>query len=245
MSPEAYVEMAQNDAQHWWYVGRRAILEQTVRGLNLPAGAQILEVGCGTGGNLTMLRQFGRVSAFEMDKGALKVARQKSGLPPEDLRQGACPHQIPFERPIYDLICLFDVLEHIDQDTQTLKALGNLLAEGGRILLTVPAHPWLFGRHDQYSHHKRRYSLPQLERVAAAAQFTVVQNSYFNMLLFPLAVLVRLLDRLPGSRVQVGTQPLPHLLNRLLLGIFQIERFWLPQRRLPFGLSILCLLARK
>jgi protein-L-isoaspartate O-methyltransferase len=53
MNPMAYLEMAETESRHWWFCGRRAILAQMIGALDLPSNSKILEVGCGTGGNLT------------------------------------------------------------------------------------------------------------------------------------------------------------------------------------------------
>src|SRR6185503_1066313 len=104
--------MAETESNHWWFTGRRTILESTIGKLGLPEDARILEVGCGTGGNLEMLARFGRLSAMEMDAGAREIANAKTGGR-FDVQPGRCPAGIPFEPQTFALICLFDVLEHI------------------------------------------------------------------------------------------------------------------------------------
>ncbi|MGH9896703.1 MAG: class I SAM-dependent methyltransferase, partial [bacterium] len=157
MSPEAYLQMPETEASHWWYAGRRTALASLIAGLDLPVDARILEIGSGTGGNLPMLSSFGRVSALEMNATARSIAERKtSGR--FDIREGLCPAEIPFADEKFHLVCLFDVLEHIEEDVETLVAARNLLAQGGRVILTVPAYRWLWGVHDELLHHKRRYS---------------------------------------------------------------------------------------
>lgn len=185
MSPDAYIEMAETEERHWWFAGRRAVLTSLIAKLKLPPHARILEIGSGTGGNLVMLSSFGQVSAVEMDASARSIAVQKT-QGRFDIRAGSCPAGIPFAGERFDLICLIDVLEHIEEDVATLTAVKGLLAKGGRVLATVPAHRWLWSAHDTFLHHKRRYTADELRRKISAAGLEPVKLSYFNTFLFPL-----------------------------------------------------------
>jgi SAM-dependent methyltransferase len=204
MNPAAYLEMAETESRHWWFLGRRAILARVMERLALPRNSRILEVGCGTGGNLSMLGTFGAVSAVEMDGNAREIASRKTANR-YDIRAGCCPDEIPFQDQLFDLICMFDVLEHIDRDTETLIAIKRMLASNGRILLTVPAHQWLWSAHDEFLHHKRRYSATELRQKVIAAGLRPVKMSYFNTILFPLAAIMRLKDKLLGNTMAAGT----------------------------------------
>ncbi|MDO8786516.1 MAG: class I SAM-dependent methyltransferase [Sulfuritalea sp.] len=236
----AYLEMAETESRHWWYCGRRAILAQMIGALDLPSNSKILEVGCGTGGNLEMLARFGEVHAIEMDGVARAIASRTTNNCC-DIRAGNCPEQIPFTGRQFDLICMFDVLEHIERDTEALVAANKLLTNNGRILITVPAYQWLYGAHDEFLHHRRRYSLNQLKRKIAEAGLKAARISFFNTILFPLAVTMRLKDRLLGSKVATGTAVPPAIINAVLRTVFGAERFLLKHFNLPFGVSLLCL----
>lgn len=233
--------MADTESRHWWFAGRRAVLASVIGSLGLPADARILEIGSGTGGNLSMLSSFGKVSALEMDATARSIASKKTGGR-FDIRAGRCPTDIPFADEKFDLICLFDVLEHIEEDMETLVAAKSLLAKGGRVLVTVPAYRWLWSAHDQHLHHKRRYSLSELRRKSAAAGLQPAKLSYFNTLLFPLAAMARLKDRLLGNSSASGTRIPPAPINRLFCALFSAERYLLGRFNLPFGVSLLAVL---
>ncbi len=241
MHPDAYVEMADTESRHWWFTGRRAVLRSLISSLNLPRDASILEVGCGTGGNLAMLAGFGNVSALEMDDMARSIAMRKTAGR-FDIRAGSCPADIPYSGERFDLICLFDVLEHIEEDVATLAALKKLLTERGRILLTVPAYAWLWSRYDEFLYHKRRYSAAGLRATVSAAGLHWDRMSYFNTLLFPLIALVRLKERLLGAPSTSGRDVPAPAVNWLLRQTFSAERFLLPVVRLPFGVSLFALL---
>lgn len=244
MSPDAYLEMAETESRHWWFCGRRQILTHVLAALLLPKKTRILEIGSGTGGNLLMLAKFGTVSALEMDDTARTLAAEKTDNA-FDIRAGYCPDQIPFTGEQFDLICMFDVLEHIPDDAATLAALLGLLAPGGKVVLTVPAYRWLWGAHDEYLHHQRRYSASELKKKISAAGFELETFTYFNTLLFPLAALVRLKERLAGNKRASGGAIPAEPVNSVLKHVFALERYLVPHLRLPFGVSLLAVLKPK
>lgn len=241
MERTVYDRMNELEATHWWFVARRQVIAALVRKhLTQRPTARILEAGCGSGGNLGMLAQFGNVDAFEYDDLARQQASRKSGL---DIRFGALPQDLPFDDRRYDLIGLFDVLEHVEPDAASLAALGERLADGGKILLTVPAFPALWSKHDERHHHFRRYTRASLAKVAAEAGLQISYSSYFNFFLFPVAVAARAVKRLTGSDVPDDTLPQP-LVNGMLTRIFGVERHLVGKMRLPFGLSLAAVLEK-
>lgn len=244
MDPHAYVEMSLTEDQHWWFVARRGIVSDCISRLNLPPTISILEVGCGTGGNLNMLSKFGSIHGIEMDQEALHLAHKKTGhrLP---LSYGKCPDAIPFDNERFDLICLLDVIEHIEDDVSALLALKERLAPGGKIVITVPAHPWMFGAHDTFLHHYRRYTKPQLAELLLKTGLEQQRMTYFNCLLFPLTAMTRLVEKVFSRKQAIGTQTPSNLINKTLCAIFSSERTILKNSNLPFGVSLLCVAKSK
>ncbi|MCH9013739.1 MAG: class I SAM-dependent methyltransferase, partial [Proteobacteria bacterium] len=156
MDRQVYARMAELEDRHWWFAARRRILTEVLaRLVALPAAPRLLEAGCGTGGNLAMLSRFGEVAAFEPDAEARRKAQEKSGF---DVRDGRLPGDIPFEPGRFDLVAAFDVLEHVEDDLASLRALHAQLRPGGSALITVPAFEFLWSRHDERHHHWRRYT---------------------------------------------------------------------------------------
>lgn len=246
MSPDAYLEMAETEADHWWFRGRRKVLQAVLRSLALPPNARVLEVGSGTGGNLDMLAGFGTVSGLEMDRTARALCARKTGGR-FDIRAGRCPDDVPFgtaagER--FDLICFFDCLEHIADDAGSLARMQSLLAPGGVIVLTVPACPSLWSAHDVFLRHHRRYSRATLTRCIEAAGYDIERISHFNTLLFPLAAAARWVSRLTGFNAATGAPVPAQPFNAALYGLFSVERHWLAHGALPFGLSLLAVLRK-
>ncbi|MGH7366875.1 MAG: class I SAM-dependent methyltransferase, partial [Candidatus Rokuibacteriota bacterium] len=154
MDPRYAAVHAEEDRAHWWFLGRRAvILAEMAR--RLPAGrGRLAELGCGSGGMLEALARFGTAVGVETDPVLRERARER-GL---DVRAGALPDAIPLEIGGWDAVCLFDVLEHVDDEAGTLGACGRLLVPGGWLFVTVPAYAWLWSRHDELLGHRRRYT---------------------------------------------------------------------------------------
>ena len=234
MDPAYAAVHAEEDRAHWWFIGRRAvILAEMAR--RLPAGrARMAELGCGSGGMLEALARFGTAVGVETDA-ALRARAQERGL---DVRVGALPDAIPLHPGRWDAVCLFDVLEHVDDEAGALAACRRLLVPGGRLFVTVPAYAWLWSRHDELLGHRRRYTARGLRQVAERAGFTVERLTYFNTILAPPIMAVRIVRaalRRPGHDLD---RPAPWL-NRALAACFSAEARLLRWTSPPFGISIL------
>jgi SAM-dependent methyltransferase len=238
MEAEAYADMAAAETRHWWFRGRRRVLDSVIRRLGLPAQARILELGSGTGGNFEMLSRFGAVTAVEMNEVARAMSLRKTEAV-RDVRAGFLPDDLPLGAELYDLVCLFDVLEHVEADEATLRAVRRHLVPGGAAVITVPAFRWLWGPHDKTLHHKRRYERRELRDKILAAGFTIDKLSYANMLLFPAAVAARIADKALRRPQSSGDALPPGTLNEIFAGIFGFESHLLGWTNLPVGLSLL------
>lgn len=239
MERAVYEHMAAVDMRHPWYVARRRVLETLIRRLALPKGARILEIGCGTGHSLPMLSQFGQVDAVEMDDIARELASERLGRP---VGSAVLPALPGVEHRAYDLVALLDVLEHVEDDRAALESIAERLRPGGRILITVPAHPWLWSAHDEQNHHFRRYTKRTLRAAIAAAGLRIDRLGWFNSLLFPLAVAGRLFGR--ASKQAVTGDSLPQPFPWILENVFAAERYVVGRLPLPPGLSLLAVVSR-
>ncbi|NER38728.1 MAG: class I SAM-dependent methyltransferase [Oscillatoria sp. SIO1A7] len=240
MDPQIYQKMMALEETHWWFVARRSIIKRVIDKLALPESAEIFEAGCGTGGNLAMLADRGRVYAMELDETARLFA---SNLKLAEVQSGSLPNDIPFPDRQFDLIVLLDVLEHIEEDSESLQALAKKLKPSGWLLITVPAYAWMWSKQDVILHHKRRYILPNLHQLVVSAGYKVHFVSYFNFFLFPLIAVIRLLQGLLGRGGNELTMP-PKSINNTLISLFSKEGYLLDRLSLPFGVSIM-LLAQK
>ncbi|MES2096832.1 MAG: class I SAM-dependent methyltransferase [Pseudomonadota bacterium] len=237
-----YDRMAEHDSTHWWYTARRDILHDYVaRYADLPKDARILEIGCGTGHNLVMLAQFGDVDAIEIDPAARAIATKRLGKP---VSASPLPDLPGIERGTYDLVAVLDVVEHIEDDIAALKAMKECLKPGGKILIAVPAHQWMWSAHDVVNHHHRRYSTKSLKAAIAAAGLEPKKLGYFNSLLFPLAAAARIAGRMTG-RDDSDDSPPPGPVNKLFEAIFRLERHLVGRVPLTPGVSILTLAVPK
>jgi SAM-dependent methyltransferase len=235
MEQAVYERMARIDRDHWWFVGRRRIVRRLLARF-APAARplRILEVGCGTGSNIALLREFGEVEAVEPDAWARGFARQRTGA---RIHAGTLA-EVALEDGRYDLIVLLDVLEHIADDAQALALIRTKLAPGGRLLLTVPALPALWSGHDVAHHHQRRYTRATLARVVGQAGYRIVHRGAFNTVLLPVIAGARAINKLRGRRGADDDRMPPAWLNGLLAGLFGAERYAAGAGLLPIGLSL-------
>jgi SAM-dependent methyltransferase len=224
--------------RHWWYRGRRNVIQRVIADLKLPARARILDAGCGSGRNMIELARHGTVSGVELSGPSVDVARARGA---GEVIAGSVL-DMPFDSDSFDLSVCLDVIEHLDDDVGALRELRRVLAPGGSLLVTVPAYQWLWSGHDEVNHHHRRYTRRSLQRVAEQAGWEQVRTTYFNSLLLPLAILLRVLDRFSRKTTEssldlwVPPQPLNWLLERpLALEAALIGR----GGRIPVGLSLL------
>jgi SAM-dependent methyltransferase len=243
MEAEAYLDMAASETRHWWFRGRRQVLGAVLSRLALPVPARVLELGSGTGGNFEMLARYGTVTAVEMNEAARAISLAKSPAV-RDVRPGFLPNDLALDGATFDLVCAFDVLEHVEEDEATLRTIAACLAPGGAAVITVPAFRWLWGPHDTQLHHKRRYAKAELRRKILAAGLHIERLTYSNMFLFPAAVLARASDKILRRTHSTGDGMPPAALNEAFAAVFGFERHLLGVMDFPVGLSLLAVVRR-
>jgi SAM-dependent methyltransferase len=229
----------EEDRAHWWFRGRLAVIVAVLRRALPARRIRLLELGCGSGNVLATLAQFGEVVGIEAHPELIAAARA-AGL---DVRAGRLPDDLGVAPGWADVALLLDVLEHVDDDVAALGAARRTIADGGLLIVTVPAYRWLWSGHDEALGHRRRYTARRLRAVAERAGFRVLRLSYFNTLLFPAVAFVRVWKTLRGDRGHDLHRP-SAALNRLLESVFALERHVVPRVGLPFGASLI-LVARR
>ncbi|MDD1444182.1 methyltransferase domain-containing protein, partial [Dolichospermum sp. ST_sed3] len=159
---------------------------------------------------------------------------------------GELPNLNMLDDSSVDLILLFDVLEHVEDDKLALSVLKNKLNNQGHLLITVPAFSFLWSRHDEDFHHKRRYDLKQLKKMLTMLDFKIIKSSYLYFLLFPPVLFMRLLKKVFKTYSTKDDFKLNNkFLNFLLIKLLSIEEFFLNYLSFPFGSSILILVKKE
>lgn len=238
MEQHTYGIMDEAEGSHWWFVGRRAILESFLAGivqkLRSPQSAlRILDVGCGTGANLQMLSQFGTAEGVDVSDDALEFCRRK-GL----TVQKGLAETLPYPDETFDISTALDVIEHLDDDIAGLKEMHRVTKSGGYSLIFVPAFMWLWGVQDDISNHRIRYTKKQIVERVEKAGFKVERATYANFTFFAPILGGRTIMKLTGIRPESENNVNISALNGLFGKIFSAERLWLDKLDFPFGVSI-------
>jgi SAM-dependent methyltransferase len=237
MNEVEYERMYEAEQVSWWFRARRRILNDVIARLELPSSASIVDVGCGTGGNLPMLETHGEVVGVEYSPTGAEFARTRTSCP---IVEGSAT-ATSLDGGAYDLATMFDVLEHLEDDVAGLREVHRILKPGGTFLFTVPAFMMLWSAHDVALHHHRRYRRPKLRKGLEETGFEVDWISYYNTSLFPPVATVRLARKLVGggdaSADGVDVPPKP--INAMLEGLFAVERHIVGRINLPFGVSLI------
>ena len=244
MQQHTYAIMDEVEGSHWWFVGRRAILETFLRKITAAASGQpsdvrILDVGCGTGANLEMLSQFGKAEGVDVSDDALEFCKRK-GL----TAQKGLAEKLPFRDESFDITTALDVVEHLDDDVAGLKEMFRVTKKGGHSLIFVPAFMWLWGVQDDISHHRIRYTKKQIIERVELAGFTVERATYANFTFFTPILAGRTLMKVTGLKPESENNVNVSALNGFFGKLLSAERFWLKNFDFPFGVSIV-LTARK
>ena len=248
--PHFFEQLAGIEDKHFWFRARNHLILTLARAVtsSLAPCNRVLEIGCGTGNVLRVLEKAyptSRVVGLELWFDGLRHARKRSRAA---LVQGDIRHS-PFGTQ-FDLLGMFDVLEHLPEDQETLQLAHELLRPGGNLLVTVPAHQSLWSYSDEAAHHCRRYSSTDLRQKLESAGFIIEFISNFMACVVPLVWCYRKLAELrrKTNTIQQLTSDefrIVPIVNQLLMGGLYLEAKWVSRRhRLPIGTSLVAV-ARK
>lgn len=251
MQQQYYKEYYTLERNHWWFTARLRILEGLLnkRILSAKSGpVQILNAGVATGATSEMLANYGEVTSLEYDGECCEFLRTELNM---DVIQGSLT-ELPFEDNSFDVVCAFDVIEHIDDDRLAVQEIKRVLKDDGHIFLTVPAFMFLWSHHDVVNEHFRRYTSKQLSGILKGLDFNIQYRSYFNFaLFFPIAAIRVLAKLLPKKKVKEDAESTGSdfekfnssgLLNKFLYRLFLSEKPLLKGGvRFPFGVSLMAI----
>lgn len=238
-----YKEYYNLERTHWWFLSRLKILKILFKKhIAKNTDLNILNAGAATGATSTMLKEYGHVASSEYDK---ECATFLSEILNEEVSNSSLT-DLPYESDSFDVVCAFDVIEHIEDDRKALLEVNRVLNNDGIVFLTVPAFQILWGEHDEVNHHFRRYKISELVSLLKSTGFKVKYQTYFNFLLFIPILIVRILSKNKVSskekaqRSDFSKFKTKSLANRILKWIFISEIHVLKfQISVPFGVSAL------
>jgi len=238
MQEAAYKNMDEYANRHFWYVGREKILLSLIDVMMNDSVERILDYGCGNGELLNSLNEVyskKEIYGADISEKALNYCMSRGLLNVFDLNSDQPKNNY------YDLILCCDVLEHIPDDFGFLKRLNDLLREGGKILITVPAYDFLWSGEDYVSNHYRRYTMKSLKNKISKTGFRIDKISYYNIFLFFPVVLVLITKRIfrPKTMYISDIENVNSYMNNILTWIFASERWLLKSMSFPFGASII------
>ena len=230
------------ERSHWWFTGRRRLLKSLLSSSRIGRNAPVIDVGCGVGSNLTLLKSLGfKVIGIDSEIYSLSLAKNLWGvfLINGDLLK------LPIKSNSIDLIVATDILEHLDDDTIGIKEIHRTLAREGIAVLTVPAFKFLWGTQDVVGMHKRRYSKKEFLKKLEHEGFKILKSSYFNFILFIPILFARRVIRLLGLKIASENEINFPLINFFLKAIFSLESYILRYFPFPLGVSIFCIAKKK
>jgi ubiquinone/menaquinone biosynthesis C-methylase UbiE len=241
MDREQYDIMYQVESVHWWYRGMRYQNREILRQHLAPGlSHDILDAGCGTGGSTQDLARFGRVTGVDFSWDALDYASSR-GLP---RLVRASIEALPFPDRSFDVVTSFDVIYHrgVVDERRALAEFHRVLRPGGLALVRSPAFNWLRGTHDIGIHTERRFTTGQLAGYMRDVGFEVVNATYTNAILFPLALAKRTVEHfLRGSPAPSDLSVPPAPVNRVMERVLTLETPAARTVGLPIGLSVVVL----
>lgn len=243
MQPAEYAAHAKLEDDHWWFRARRNIIMAALDRFAPTQREHLLEIGCGTGGNLRFFKScFGRVTGIDAAPEAIHFARERVD---GTVLLGDYREQLAGRWNEFDTILLADVLEHVEDDRGFLRGIAETMRPGATLLITVPAHRWLWSEHDVALGHFRRYRSRELRDLWSELPLHEVYFSSFNSWLLPLVIAARWL-RPGGSGGETHTDLQQHgwIANHVLYRIFNSERWLIRHAGLPVGCSFLAVLRK-
>ena len=234
MENKVYQRYIKNSSDHWWWSARKEIFSRIIgvyfkynRNLN------ILDYGAGSGVNINFLKKYGKVTIFEPHEPTLKYLIKNF----KDIKV------LRNKNVKFDLILLADVLEHIKHTNKILGQLYKYMHNQSIIVITVPAHQYLYNKKDLTLKHYRRYSKKLLYVNLIKSGFKIDYLSYYNFLLSPIILPITLISKILKLNYIEKVEKKPHsILNKICFNLFSLEKYLISKKVvLPYGISLIAI----
>jgi SAM-dependent methyltransferase len=240
MDKAYYLDYYKLERSNWWFTTRLKIIELELDKVIDSRSLNILNIGVATGATSDMLRKYGEVTSIEYDKETCTFLREHLQM---DVINASIT-ELPFPGDKFDLVCAFDVIEHVSDDVLAYQEMTRVCSKNGLVAVTVPAFMFLWSEHDIINHHFRRYRKGDIKNIVNKIGLSTKRSTYFNSILFVPICMARALSnifknkdkKLAKSDFRKFDFP---ILNNMLAKIFSIEKSLLSKFSLPFGVSYL------
>ena len=236
MDAENYRQIAAIEKNNWWYKSRRDMLGKIIASFNKRFHSA-LDAGCGVGSNLEILSKYSD-SVYGLDNSPESIAFCSKKSYKKLFNASIVDSSLGMT---FDLIICMDVLEHLQDDSGAIRDLGAHLVPGGILIISVPAHQYLWNDNDLFSDHKRRYELSDIKGLVASNNLEIIKLSYWNRLLLIPSLVYYNLPRFGKKRqIQNNLNLIPGFLNDFLYLAMKIEDALPLKPGLLNGVSIIC-----
>lgn len=239
MDRDYYQKYYTLERTNWWFKVRSRIIYTRLAEVIKPTSTfKILNIGAATGASSEMLSKFGSVTSSEYDEATCTYAKQVLDI---DMIQASIT-ELPFKDESFDLVCAFDVVEHVEDDLKSYEEMRRVCKKGGHIAVTVPAFMSLWSEHDVINHHYRRYVKSGILALTNKTGLKTIYSTYFNSVLFLPVLIIRVLKNLLPKKKELKSDfelSTNTAVNAVLERIFGLEIGLLNVMRFPFGVSYL------
>jgi len=225
------------DRDHWWFRSKAALMATALRRTRADGqgAGWLVDAGAGSGGVTAMLGwDPDRVVVVEGNAALVGQAQRQHGL--SGVQAGV--DRLPLADRSAEVVCLLDVIEHVADPLPALREAARVLAPGGRLVVNVPAHQWLWSRADEFLGHVRRYTRPSLSHELEAAGFApLILTHVFSWLVPPVWLKRRMTS---SGDAELGLDQTSLVIDRAAMVLTRLERSLVGRVSLPFGTSVLC-----
>jgi SAM-dependent methyltransferase len=247
MEKKVYEVIFHIEDSYWWYVGLRDLVFSSIDKFSHKMdGMRILDAGCGTGKFLDECKAY-QAFGLDLSEVAIKFCKLRNIT---NLVRGSIS-EVPIKKNLFNIVVSLDVIYHmgVKNDLKTLKELYEVIGSNGILVLNVPAYNFLKSKHDIAVHTRRRYTIGKLKNDIEKAGFIIEIITYRNTLLFPIAVIKRMIDKfifVNKGNIDSDLRQSGSLFNKIFMRLLFLEnKFIMSGMKLPFGLSVFCVARKK